>query len=76
MIAYATTGQTPEYRETRRRAMCTWAREVLAELGKAGWASVFRFHSLSLEEIYSAAIFEAPVWYRPDLPSPMPLFML
>jgi hypothetical protein len=73
MIAYATTGQTPEYRETRRRALCAWTKEVLTELGKAGWAPVFRFHSLCLEEIYKTPIFEAPLWYRPDLPSPMPL---
>ena len=33
-IAYATTGETPEYRETRRRAMCAWTKEVLKnELG-------------------------------------------
>ena len=51
-VAYATTGEKPEYRETRRRTMCSWTMEVLQELGKEKWASVFHFHALSLEEIY------------------------
>lgn len=73
-IAYATTGQTPEYRDSRRRALCAWTREVLAELHKENWASVFRFHSLCREEIETASLFEAPVWYRPDSEKPVRLF--
>lgn len=42
-IAYATTGDTQEYRETRRRAMCAWTQEVLTELRKGSWAEIFRF---------------------------------
>jgi hypothetical protein len=73
-IAYATTSDMPEYRETRRRAMCAWTQEVLKELRKENWARIFRFHSLSLQNIYAPAIFEEPVWYRPDSPELVPLF--
>jgi hypothetical protein len=74
IVAYATTGQKHEYRETRRKAMCAWTQEVLAELYKEDWASVFRFHSLCLDDIYNTPLFEAPVWFRPDVPTPLPLF--
>jgi hypothetical protein len=74
MIAYATTGQKPEYRETRRQAMCAWTQEVLVELQKENWASVFRFHSLNLDDLYNTPLFAAPVWYRPDRQTPLPLF--
>jgi hypothetical protein len=74
MIAYVTTGERPEYRDARRRAMCTWTQEVLTELHKENWASVFRFHSLCLDDIYNTALFDAPVWYRPDMQTPIPLF--
>lgn len=75
MIAYVTTGDRPEYRETRRKAMCAYTMEVLAELHKENWASVFRFHSFLLENAYDTPIFEAPLWYRPDVPTPVPLFI-
>ena len=74
MIAYVTTGDRPEYRETRRKAMCAWTMEVLAELHKESWASIFRFHSLCLDDIYQAHIFQEPVWFQPDSNSPIPLF--
>jgi hypothetical protein len=48
--------------------------EVLAELHKEAWASIFHFHSFLLEDIYETPIFEAPVWYRPDSPEPVTLF--
>jgi hypothetical protein len=73
-IAYVTTGERPEYREARRIAMCRWTQEVLEELKKDKWASVFRFHSLSFEEIYTSRIFEEPVWFRPDSNQPVRLF--
>ena len=73
-IAYATTGQTPEYRESRRRAMCAWTREVLTELHKENWAGIFRFTSLSLDDIYNPALFREPVWFRPDSSEAVPLF--
>jgi hypothetical protein len=73
MVAYATTGQKSEYRETRRTAMGAWTQEVLGELQKEDWASLFRFHSLSLEDMYNTPLFEAPVWYRLGSPNPAPL---
>jgi hypothetical protein len=75
-IAYVTTSEIAEYRDTRRRAMCTWTNGVLKELGKASWAPIFKFHSLSLADIYQSDIFEASVWYRSDYASPVPLFTL
>ena len=49
-------------------------KEVLTELHKEAWAPIFRFHSFLFEDIYDTNIFEAPVWYRPDSPKPVPLF--
>lgn len=74
MIAYATTGETPAYRETRRRTMCAWTQEVLAEQQMESWASVFRFCSVAYDDLYTAPLFQDPVWYRPDQPQPVPLF--
>lgn len=73
VIAYVTTGQTPEYRETRRRAMCAWTNEVLKELGKPSWASIFRICSVVPDELYSTPLFDA-IWYRPDSATPVTLF--
>jgi hypothetical protein len=70
-IAYATTGERPEFRETRRLAMISWTQEVLAELNVQQWASIFRFHSLSLENIYNTPLFQVPVWYTPDSSKPI-----
>jgi hypothetical protein len=74
LIAYATTGERPEYAENRRRTLATWTQEVLTELGKSRWASVFRFHSLNLEEIYQSPLFETPVWYLPGSEKAVRLF--
>ena len=79
IVAYATTGERPEYRETRRKTLGAWTNEVLVELNKANWAPIFRFHSLSLEELYPKnlaehPIFTKPVWYRPDSETPVTLF--
>ena len=71
-IAYATTGETPEYRATRLRSMCAWTSEVLSELGINNWSSLFRFHSLTLEGIYEASLFGEPVWLQPDALDPVP----
>lgn len=74
VIAYATTGETPEYRDTRRRAMCTWTQEVLADLHMENWSAIFRISSLQFDELYSTPIFSEPLWYKPDSLSPIPLF--
>src|SRR4051812_41309700 len=56
IIAYVTTGETPEYRETRRKTMCHWTMEVLEAQNKRNWANIFRFASLHLNEIYTAPL--------------------
>jgi len=53
MIAYVTTGDLPEYRETRRKAMCAWTSELLADQHLENWSSIFRFASVVLEELYT-----------------------
>jgi Replication-relaxation len=76
IIAYVTTGHAPPYAETRRKTMATWTMEVLAELELNDWAGVFRFTAVTYDTLYEDvhAIFEEPVWYRPDSPTPVPLF--
>jgi hypothetical protein len=74
MIAYITIGDLPEYRETRRRAMCTWAQQVLAELHMENWSHIFHFASVEFDQFYTAPLFDEPVWYRPDSPTPVRLF--
>lgn len=74
LIAYVTTGERPEYRETRRAAMCAWTMEVLAELQMENWSHIFHFTSVECDELYTSPLFDAPVWYRPDSPTPVSLF--
>ena len=59
-VAYITTGETPEYRETRRKAMINWTREVLAERNMQSWSSLFYFGSLVFDEIYETEFFMKP----------------
>jgi hypothetical protein len=73
LIAYITTGQIPESRERRRKTMALWTKEVLEELNLKNWASIFRFHSLVLENIYNQSIFEKPVWFTPYSSEPLHL---
>ena len=76
IMAYATTGQVQAYADTRRKTMGAWTMEVLAELGLESWARVFRLTTVTYETLYedAQALFTAPVWYRPDVPTPVPLF--
>jgi hypothetical protein len=75
MIAYATTGQVQAYADTRRKTMGAWTMDVLAELELESWASVFRVTTVTYETLYEdvQALFTAPVWYRPDSPTPVRL---
>ena len=73
MIAYATTGQLPEYRDTRRATITRWTQEVLAEEKKEAWAGIFRFTSVTLDGVYGQGLFDRPVWHRPDAAQPVPL---
>jgi len=73
VVAYVTTGQIPEYRESRRTTMQRWTQELLAHLDLADWASRFRFASVEYDKLYTTPLFDAPMWYRPDDPTPVPL---
>jgi hypothetical protein len=74
LIAYMTTGDLSEYRESRCKAMCRFTQGVLADLHMENWSSIFRFTSVVFEELYTSPMFDEPVWYRPDSSSPVPLF--
>lgn len=74
VIAYLTSGDTEGFRESRRRAMCAWAMEVLKERNKGAWAPVFRFAGVSFEEMYEGRVFDEPVWYVPGEERPVGLF--
>jgi hypothetical protein len=73
-VAYATTGQLPEYREARRKAMCAMIMQVLKERRLENWAGVFKVTSLEFHTLYDNALLEDEVWYRPDSPKPRSLF--
>ena len=73
LIAYATTGATQAVAATRRATLCAWTNELLAEMHKRDWATIFRFHALALDGMYQGSFFDQPVWYRPDKASPAPL---
>jgi hypothetical protein len=75
MVGYLTTGERPEYRDTRRAAMCAYTREVLAELQMENWSHIFRFTSIEYDQLFTTPLFDdKPVWYKPDSDSPVPLF--
>jgi hypothetical protein len=76
IIAYVTTGQIAAHRETRVKTMAAWTRDVLAELKMESWAGIFRFTSVVFDTLYEQVqeLLEAPVWHRPDSPTPVPLF--
>jgi hypothetical protein len=69
-FAYVTTGQTSEYREARRKSMCVWTMDVLKELGAEDWAQNFCYASIEYAGLFDLMLFEKPVWYRPDSPTP------
>jgi hypothetical protein len=75
LVAYATTGQRPEYRESRVAHMLTWIREACAEVGKEKWAGgIFRVTSLVLDEsMYDHSLWEKPLWHSPASAEPVPL---
>jgi hypothetical protein len=74
LIAYVTTGERPEYRETRQAAMCAYTQEVLADLHMENWSNIFRITSVEYDQLFTTPLFDESVWYRPDSASPVPLF--
>ena len=69
----ATTGHLPASGDTRRSTMAVWTMDVLAELGLEHWAGIFRFASVDYAGLFDLTLFEKPVWYRPDSPTPRTL---
>jgi hypothetical protein len=76
IVSYLTTGQTPEYRQTRARAMNSWTEEVLQELKLKNWAALFRFTAIEFATLYdqAASLFEEPVWLMPYTKEKVGLF--
>jgi hypothetical protein len=73
-IAYATTGERPEYGEARVSRMRQWTKEVLVNQGRESWAELFRFCTLSLDTVYQLPLFSGPVWRRIGSETPVALF--
>ena len=73
-IAYATTGQLPEYREARRKSMCSMIMQLLKERRLEQWARIFKVTSLEFHALYDNSLFESEVWFRPDSDTPVRLF--
>lgn len=73
MIAYITTGEFKEYKNTRLRFMVERAKEALKEMRLESWASVLRFAAVERKSLLTTPLFEAPVWMRPDTDSPVTL---
>jgi hypothetical protein len=76
IVSYLTTGQTPEYRTSRMKAMNAWTHEVLAELNLKNWGGIFRFTAVEFDTLYdqTPTLFEEPVWLRPDMKEAVSLF--
>jgi hypothetical protein len=74
IIAYITTGDRPEYRESRRQAMCEWTREVLSQSDLRNLPCSFLFCSVLSSEIYNIPLFEGAGWFKPGESSPVSLF--
>jgi hypothetical protein len=73
-IAYATTGHSEAYRNSRRQAMCAWIMELLREMRLTDWTRVFKVASIEFNRLYDNALFEAEVWYTPDSEQAVRLF--
>jgi hypothetical protein len=68
IVSYVTTGQTPQYRNTRVKTMNVWTQEVLAEMNLKSWGGIFRYTAVEFDSLYDQAgsLFAEPVWLRPD----------
>jgi hypothetical protein len=73
LIAYATTSELPEYKQTRVKFMRLCSSEVLREMNLKGWASILRFTGVERKTMYDSPLFGGAVWLRPDSDSLLPL---
>jgi hypothetical protein len=76
IIAYITTGDRPEYRESRRRAMSEWAMNIISQSDLENLSCSFLFCSVVASEIYNIPLFEGAGWFKPGESSPVSLFTL
>src|SRR5918992_4668048 len=74
IIAYITTGDRPEYRESRRKAMCDWTRDVLAQSDLNNLSCSLLFCSVVASELYNIPLFDGAGWFSPGSPNPVSLF--
>ncbi len=74
IIAYITTGDRPEYRESRRRAMSDWTKKILEQSDSVNLPCSFLFCSVVASEIYNIPLFQGAGWFRPGESSPVSLF--
>jgi hypothetical protein len=76
IVAYATTGQVPEYRQTRVRAMNSWIGQVLRELKLTTWAGIFRCSAIEFPTLYESipGLLTDASWLRPDTKEKVRLF--
>jgi hypothetical protein len=74
IIAYITTGDRPEYRESRRRAMSDWAMNIISQSDLNNLPCPFLFCSVVASEIYNIPLFEGAGWFKPGESSPVSLF--
>jgi hypothetical protein len=75
-IAYATYGQTQSASQARLKSMLACTMDVLTALKREKDARYFRFTTINFPTLYedAKALWEQPVWYRPDEPTtPVPL---
>jgi hypothetical protein len=75
-IVYATHGITDAAAKARLSSMCKFTMDVLTERNREKEAAHFRFTTINFSTLYedSHALFEQPVWVRPDAPTtPVPL---
>jgi hypothetical protein len=76
ILAYITTGDRAEYRESRRRSMCDWTRKVLEQSDSVNLPCSFLFCSALATEIYNIPIFAGAGWFNPYSTTPVSLFTL
>jgi hypothetical protein len=69
MIAYITTGEVKEYKNSRVRFMVDCAKEALKDLKLESWASILRFTAVERKNLFDTDLFDGRVWMRPDTDS-------
>jgi hypothetical protein len=74
-IAYATYGLTPSASKARLQSLLAWTMDVLTQRKQQKDAAFLRFTTINFPTLYedAEALFEKPVWRRPDVETPVPL---